>query len=472
MQCKSSDQRDTCSYSGKFLPVVVAGSVDHGKSTLLGRLLMDLDQISPDRVEFVKAICKRKGIVFEPGFLLDALEEEQSQGISIDTTRVRVDRHNMSYLFIDVPGHEEFLRNMATGACEAQVGILMIDASEGLKSRTTVHARILAFMGIKQIICVINKIDRYQYNQQVFQDLCRKATELLAAVSLPCSRFVPVSALLGDNLVAPSENMPWYTGPSFISAVNECRDQLELTHETSQPFRLLLQDVYKFDDHRYYVGKIVSGSISQGDEILFMPSERPGKIKEFKVFPAKEKLFAEAGESIAVALEEQIFVERGEVATRSYESPEVSDRFVGNILWLSDEPLTDRKSPLLLKLGTAEVSCKLIPVSSGDGTEQAIVNGTFFDAILCPERPVVIDVSSLSPGLNRFVLCTEYGTVAAGMVTRTDDPELLCVLLMRMYQWSMDISRELSEKLDKGIAARFCGLPDYPVRAKARLLKR
>ncbi len=398
--------------------IVVVGHVDHGKSTLLGRILLDTGKIPADKVEAVKKTCEEKHVPFEPAFFFDALQEEQEQGISIDTTRVNFEFDGHRFLLIDAPGHIEFLKNMTSGASEAEQGIVVVDCVEGIRSQTGRHLKVLSILGIREVIIVVNKLDKIGYNESTFTKLAADLADLADAEGLRCLKVIPISALHGENITATSENFSWYNGLPLLPFILKLKeDTLDFT-TGSEPLRMVLQDVYKFNDMRYFAGRVMSGEIAPGMEIFFSPSGKVSTVASIETFPAGGKQKAFKGESISICLTEQIFVERGEVISSTREVPEVETEFGSRIVWLSSEPF-QHDNTYLLKIGTNEVNCEVTVVTPTGGSRHAsavLNNGDIADVKIKTERPIAFDRSLSTANLNKLVLCSKYDTVAAGVV--------------------------------------------------------
>ncbi|MCA9395962.1 MAG: GTP-binding protein [Candidatus Omnitrophica bacterium] len=338
--------------------IVFVGHVDHGKSTLVGRLMHETDSILPQKLEYVKQLCRDRGTKFEYAFLLDALEEEQDQGVTIDVSQVFFRTKKRDYCVIDAPGHKEFLKNMISGASSADAAILMIDAEEGLREQSKRHATILSLLGIKNIIVVVNKMDLMEYSQDVFNRIETEYRAYLKGLDITPNAFIPISAYVGDNIVSHTSQMPWYQGPTMI----ELLDSLE-RHKvaSSKPLRFPLQDVYRFDKERIFAGRIEAGKLKQGDDIVFLPSRKTAKIKTVQRWNVPNNPVAEAGESIGIVLEDQIFAERGEVVCHPDSKPMLSKKFKANIFWMGDQHLEKNKR-YTIKLTTQEVECEIAQV--------------------------------------------------------------------------------------------------------------
>ena len=251
------------------IKVVIVGHVDHGKSTLIGRLIHDLNQIPEGKLEELTKISSRRGMDFEWAFLLDALQTERNQGITIDTTQIFFKTKKRNYILIDAPGHQEFLRNMITGASSAEIAILIIDAVEGIKEQTKKHAYLLKLLGIKEIIVLINKMDAKNYERRFFQEIKKELDNFLKILNLKKINTIPISAKEGENINNKSQKMKWFHELNLVDTL----DNIDIvTDKSIVPLRIPVQDIYKFNEKRIIVGKIETGRLSVGDEILVSPS--------------------------------------------------------------------------------------------------------------------------------------------------------------------------------------------------------
>lgn len=338
------------------LRIVFVGHVDHGKSTLVGRLLHETDSILPQKLEYVKQICIDRGVKFEYAFLLDALEEEQDQGITIDVSQVLFKTKKRTYRVIDAPGHKEFLKNMISGASSADAALLLIDAKEGLREQSKRHATILSLLGVKNIIVIVNKMDLVGYSEATFKQLIHDYTNYLKTLKVTPKAFIPISAYVGDNVVMRTSQMPWYSGPTLIEILDSIDSHKDAANKA---LRFPLQDVYRFDsEKRYFSGRIESGRLKKGDEILFLPSKKTAVVHAIERWNVAETPEAEAGESIGITVEDQLFVERGEVGVHASAKPLVGKSFRANIFWMGEEHLAKGKS-YQIKLTTQEIECKV-----------------------------------------------------------------------------------------------------------------
>ena len=401
--------------------LVIAGHVDHGKSTLIGRLLHDTDSLTEGKMAAVKAMSERRGMPLEYAFLLDALQAERDQGITIDTTQVLFKSKKRSYLIIDAPGHKEFLKNMISGAAQADAGVVVIDVEEGIQEQSRRHCYLLRLLGLKEIIIVVNKMDLIEYSQRKFNHLKKQIVEYLSEIDLACKAVVPISARDGQGLIDLSEKMPWYTGANFIDTL----DQLPEANSTNDlPTRLPIQDVYKFDERRIIAGRIESGTLKIGDELLFTPSNKRAAIESFEVWNAKDKkIKAIAGESVGIILNEEIFIERGHIASLSTDAPIETNVFRGKVFWIGNKPIIagDR---LKIKIGTAEHISEVqsienkIDLSSLEAIDVDLLEkNDIGEVIFRTKSTVALDPFEKNHRTGRFVLINEYETVGGGIVS-------------------------------------------------------
>jgi bifunctional enzyme CysN/CysC len=339
------------------LKIVIVGHVDHGKSTLIGRLLFDTHSLPDGKIEQIQKACAAEGMDFEYAFLLDALLEEQEQNITIDTTQIQFHTKARNYVIVDAPGHKEFLKNMITGAASADAAIVLLDAQEGLQEQTRRHGYLLSLLGVKQVLVAVNKMDLIDFSQEKFEQLEHDYRAFLEPYDIRPLAFVPMSAKHGHNIVVPSEKMPWHKGDTLLAALDHLKQP---PAPVDKPLRFVVQDIYRFDARRLIVGRIESGQLALGDEIVFYPGDKMSKIKSIEVWPATEAqpTKAYAGQSIALTLEEQIFVERGHIGAHRAQAPVEGVSFSARVFWLADEPLKVGSS-YTLKLATQQVEARL-----------------------------------------------------------------------------------------------------------------
>ncbi len=409
--------------STETLKFVMVGHVDHGKSTLVGRLLSETGFIPDNKIAHVKKVCEDQGKVFEFAFLLDGLEEERDQGITIDVAQMFFRTKKRNYVVIDAPGHKEFLKNMISGASNADVAFLMIDAEEGIQEQTQRHAYILSLLGIKQIAIVVNKMDLVKYSEKVFNDVVTTYTKYLASINVKPRTFIPISAYHGDNVVQKSVNMPWYQGESILGVLENFA-----THDDRSKLaaRFPVQDVYKFDKRRIIAGRLESGTISIGDEIIFMPSGKSTKVKTIEKWNAPMPMTVVAGESIGLTMEDQIFVERGEIGCLKSNKTLVSDRFSANIFWMGNKHL-EKGGKYILKVATQEVECvveAILKVINSSTLEEIsknsheVAKNEVAEIILSTKKPIAFDTFDEIPETGRFVLVSDHDVRGGGIILK------------------------------------------------------
>ncbi len=407
--------------SSRQMRLVIVGHVDHGKSTLVGRLLSDTGSLPEGKLDFVKDICDRQGKTFEFAFLLDALEEEQEQGITIDTSQIFFKTKKRHYVIIDAPGHVEFLKNMVTGAADAEAALLLIDAYEGVQEQSRRHGYILKLLGLTHVVVVINKMDLVDYDADVYDRIKSEYTEFLNSLGVEVREFIPVSAKHGVNIAGHNNEMPWYKGPTILEMLDRFEKKPPPNH---LPFRFPVQDVYKFDERRILAGRVESGKIKVGDHLIFSPSNKKGIIRTIEAWNApKPPEAAYASQSIGFTLEEQLFVERGETASLIEELPIVSTTFDVNVFWMGKNHVKKGKT-YTIKLNTQEVPCEVVEIKKViDASTLETLSGQDYVArndvaelTLKTKRPVVFDLFGTIPSTGRFVLVDGYDVCGGGIV--------------------------------------------------------
>jgi bifunctional enzyme CysN/CysC len=416
---------DTNASTREQMSIAIVGHVDHGKSTVVGRLLADTGRLPEEKIERIREKCRRTSKPFEYAFLLDALKDEQSQGITIDSARCffRTDRRD--YTIIDAPGHIEFLKNMVSGAARAEAALIVIDAAEGIQENSRRHGYLLSMLGVGQIMVCVNKMDLVDYDQGVFDAIERDYRAFLSPIGVTPLNFIPISARDGENIAAHSERTPWYQGPNVLEALDGLQKEAP---DESKPLRMPVQDVYKFtamgDSRRLIAGRIESGRLHVGDTVLFSPSNKRSQVKSIETFNTPPKTAAQSGESVAFTLTEQIYVTRGEMVSRADEPPpQVSSRFRARVVWLGRRPMTpDRRYKLKLCTAEApvvleEVTAALDANSLNLATKKArIERHDVAECILSARRPMLFDPNASMPSTGRFVLVDEYEIAGGGII--------------------------------------------------------
>ena len=425
-------QAETVTKPSETMQIVIVGHVDHGKSTLLGRLYADTGSLPEGKIEKVQAICRQQGKEFEYAFLFDAFLEEQEQGITIDTARTFFIWNSRQYIIIDAPGHKEFLKNMVSGAARAEAALLLIDALEGVKEQSKKHGYLLSMLGVKQVAVVVNKMDLVGYRQDVFAGIEKEYREFLSQFNVAPAQVIPVSAKFGENIATRSMQMPWYAGPTVLDALGLFKKE---TTRTEQALRFPVQDVYKFDARRIIAGRITAGRVKVGDRLVFSPSNKTAvvqTIEAFNIEPSPTE--ARAGQSVGVTLDEQIFIERGEIASHQSDIPSVSTAFRANLFWLGRRPLEQGRK-YTLRLATREVDCQIAIIHRiVDASDLALQQGgstvgrnQVAEVTLRVKAPISFDLSSSFETTGRFVIVDEYDIAGGGIITELvrDEQEFL-----------------------------------------------
>lgn len=439
----------------ELLSLVVVGHVDHGKSTVIGRMLADTNSLPDGKLEQVKENCKRNSKPFEYAFLIDALKDEQSQGITIDSARVFFETQKRKYIIIDAPGHIEFLKNMVTGAARADAALLVIDAKEGVQENSRRHGYLLSMLGVKQIVVLVNKMDLVDYQQNVYDAVVNEYEKFLAKLGIEARAFIPVSGREGDMVADAGNKMPWYQGKTVLATL-DCFEVFK--QDEDLPFRMPVQDVYKFtnfeDDRRIVAGTIEAGQITVGDEIVFYPSGKKSLVKSVERFNSPVRAQAGPGEAVGLTLTEQIYVRRGDVAVKSHEKvPYATSRLRVNVFWLGKNPFVVGKR-FMFKVGTAKASCWIEQVTKSinavdldaDENVKQIGRHEAAEVILRLEKTIAFDCISHMESLGRFVIVDNFQIVGGGIILEglEDDYERFRdEAFIRNYKWiKSDIGQE------------------------------
>ncbi len=404
------------------LKVVFVGHVDHGKSTLIGRILHDTDSLPDGKIEQIQKACAAEGMEFEFAFLLDALLEEQEQNVTIDTTRIPFQTPRRRYAIIDAPGHKEFLKNMITGAASADAAVLVIAANEGVREQSRRHAYLLSILGINQVIVAVNKMDLAGYSESRFKEIKTDYEKFLSDLGLEARCFIPVSARTGDNVASRSEKMSWYDGPTVLEGLDAT---VATPSRFDLPLRFCVQDVYRFDERRIIAGRIETGRLRVGDELVFSPANKTSVVHSIESWPgAGNGAEAIAGDSIGVTLSEQIFVERGYVASHQAETPIETNRFHADIFWIARQPMQIGRL-LNIRLATQDVKCQIVAIervmdssslAAKPGSHSRLERNEVGRVIVQTRAPLVIDNHDRIPHLGRFVLVEEDEICAGGTI--------------------------------------------------------
>ena len=402
------------------LRVVAVGHVDHGKSTLIGRLLHETGNLPDGKVAELRAACDRRGVAFEWSFVLDALQSERDQAVTIDTTRIWLRTAQREIVLIDAPGHKQFLRNMVTGASDADAALLLVDAYEGVSEQTRRHALLLELIGVPRAVVAINKMDLVGYDARRYAEIRADTERLLERAGVTATAFVPTSAWEGENVVsAGAASMPFYRGPSVLEALLALPAR---ARTNGAALRIAVQGVLRRDLQRIIVGRIESGELGVGTEIVISPARRSARIASLVVWPPGEKVTAHAGESVGFTLDGPFFVDRGDVISDAQHVPPIGHSFRARLLWLGSRPLQVgdtyglRFGTRTAKVEVADVE-RVIDIESleGDGRREAQANDVA-EVVFTGAQSLPLDAVADHPGLARFILLDGLDIVAGGTI--------------------------------------------------------
>jgi len=411
------------------LKIVIVGHVDHGKSTLIGRLLYDTGSLPEGKHEQLQAVARRRGAPFEWANLMDALQAERDQNVTIDTAQIWFRTQKRQYVIIDAPGHEEFLKNMVTGAARADAALLLIDAHEGVQENSRRHGYLLSLLGIRQVVVLVNKMDLEQYRQGRFEQIASEYRAFMRSAEIEPSRFIPISARDGDNLASRSPHMPWWQGPTVLEALD---DLSASSLPKDKPLRFPVQDVYRFDRRRILAGRVELGTIKVGDRLLFSPGSKTSTVKSIERWNAPPRDSASAGESIGLTLTEQIFVQRGAIAAAEGSPPYELTLFKARVFWLGRQPLA-RGKRYKLKLATQEAECEVASIERiidastlatilRTGKAPQIERHEVGELTIRTHRPVSFDAAEEIVQTGRFVIVDGYDVAGGGIVLADNYP--------------------------------------------------
>lgn len=403
------------------LRIVIVGHVDHGKSTFVGRLLADTDSLPTGKMDAMIASCKKRGVDFEYAFLMDALQSERDQNITIDTAQIWFKTARRQYVIIDAPGHKEFIKNMVTGAAQADAAFLLIAANEGVQEQSRRHGTLLSLLGLKQVVVLVNKMDLVGYDQKVYDGIEKEYRAFLKGLGVEPLAFVPMSAREGANVAAQENKLAWYKGLTVLQQLDKFESP---PLPTEAALRFPIQDVYRFDHRRILGGRIESGSLKVGDKLTFWPGGKSSAVASIERWSAPASDSAATGESVGITLAEQIFVERGHIATHT-ESPLVQSHEVhARVFWLGKQPL-DKLKRYKLKLATQEAEVQVKEIRSvldsdslvaKSGGAEAVQRNEVAELVLKSRTPLAFDNNDLFTGTGRFVLVDGYDMAGGGII--------------------------------------------------------
>lgn len=411
-----------------MLRILTCGSVDDGKSTLIGRLLYDSKMIFEDQMAAIEKDSKRFNTTdndFDLSLLVDGLQSEREQGITIDVAYRYFATDQRKFIIADTPGHEQYTRNMATGASTCDLAIILIDARHGVQVQTRRHSYICSLLGIKNVVVAINKMDAVGYEQSVYQNIKKDYREFAQDLSFDDVRFVPISALRGDNVVNESEAMSWYPGSTLMKLLNT----VQVNHAKNDEFRLQVQYVNRPNlDFRGFSGTVAAGDIRVGDTVSSLPSGKESKVKSIVTFDGDlEK--ASAGMAITLTLEDEIDVSRGDMLVRPHQKPHSADSFEADVVWMTEEALhVDREYEIKVGsksvYGYAEVVNYKVDVNTLEQQEASQLNlNEIGNCQFALTAPVQFDAYDVNKHTGAFIIIDRLTnvTVGAGMIRKPLD---------------------------------------------------
>lgn len=408
-----------------LLRFITCGSVDDGKSTLIGRLLYESKTLFEDQLDAVSRESKKwgtQGKNIDFALLVDGLAAEREQGITIDVAYRFFSTDSRKFIVADTPGHEQYTRNMVTGASTADVAVILCDARQGILTQTRRHSYLVSLLGIKHVVLAVNKMDLVEYDESVYTNLTEEYREFAASLGIENITSIPVSALVGDNITAPSTQMPWYHGSTLLSWLETVK--LDTEQIQSDAFRMPVQWVNRPSlDFRGYAGSVVSGSIAPGDAIRIQPSGRMSHIDRI-VSMDGDLDRAVAGQSVTLTLKDEVDASRGDVISAGDDPASVADQFETTIVWMDDEPLLAGR-PYILKSGTRTVNATITSLKhqvnvntlEKSAATQLELNGIGVCNI-STDQPLAFDAYQDNRDMGGFILIDRMtnATVGAGML--------------------------------------------------------
>ncbi len=408
-----------------LLRFITCGSVDDGKSTLIGRLLYESKMLFEDQLAAIENDSKKWGTQggdIDFALLVDGLAAEREQGITIDVAYRFFSTDRRKFIVADTPGHEQYTRNMITGASTADVAVILIDARRGLLTQSRRHSYLVSLIGIKKVVLAINKMDLVDYSEKIYNDIIETYREFAKQIGLTDITPIPLSALKGDNMIEPSPKTPWYHGPTLMGFLETC--EIDESRLQAGSFRMPVQWVNRPNlDFRGFSGQIVAGMIKPGDRVRVLPSGRESNVARIVTLNGDLPV-AVAGQSVTITLTDEIDISRGDILATKDSPPETSDQFEATIVWMSDEPMLPGR-PYLMKIGSQTVSASItepkykvnvntlehLAAKKLELNEIGVVN-------LALDRPVAFDPYTINHDTGGFILINRLtnNTVGAGML--------------------------------------------------------
>ncbi|HEY0272748.1 MAG TPA: GTP-binding protein [Chitinophaga sp.] len=413
----------------EVLHIATSGSVDDGKSTLIGRLLYDTKSITQDKLDAIHAASKRKGLDFtDLSLLTDGLVAEREQGITIDVAHIYFSTPTRKYIIADTPGHIEYTRNMVTGASTAQVSLILVDARKGIVEQTFRHFFIANMLRIPYLVVCVNKMDLVDYNEARFDEIVADFRELIAGAAFKEQQivFIPISSLYGENVVTRTEKFDWFQGDTLLEHLEKINiDPADTRHPARFPVQYVIRPrTTGYHDFRGFAGRMASGHINVGDELVSLPSGKTSKVKTIEKFE-QQLPTAYTGDSVVITLEDEIDISRGNLLAKAGQAPRALKEITASICWMDQQKLVPGKT-YLLQHGVNRLKAKVQGVTEVmDVTNNQVIAGKkelglndIGRITLKTAQPIFADPYAENPGNGAFILIDEFSnaTVAVGFV--------------------------------------------------------
>lgn len=405
--------------------LVIIGHIDHGKSTFIGRLLYDTGFLASDKASEMRRASLELGRETEFSFVTDCLREEREQNFTIETAQASFRTKKREYVIIDAPGHSEFVKNMITGAAQAEAALLIVDARRGIEEQTRRHCAIISLLGIGQVIVLINKMDLVDYSEEACRKLIAEIGFFLETCEITPQNYIPISAFRGDNIAKRSRSMPWHKGVTVLEGIDELNDK---SPEKQQPLVFPVQDIYKVDNRRIVAGRLESGKISQGQKAKVIPQARKVVIKSIEKFP-EHKTYAFAGECIGITTENDAFIRRGDIlCEEEKDGLRTACAFRASMFWMSKDAYKNTQK-LKIRCATQETDCQIerihrrIDSSTLEVLEEnagLLNNLEIAEVTIRTKKPLAIAQFKDIKEAGRFVLDMGSDIAAAGIITKIE----------------------------------------------------
>lgn len=407
--------------------IIVVGEVDHGKSTLIGRLLLDTNSLPESVMSNLQTVCQQAGIETELAYLIDHLKEERDNNMTIDTAHSFLNTPKADITLIDSPGHAQLIKNMLTGAVLAEAAIIIIDINQPVPPQTNRLIHLLSMLGFSKIIIALNKIDLTQYSQELFDKQSVSIKNALSSAALKALRIIPISAKQGVNICSISPLTPWYSGKTLLNTMTALRSVKPSPEKT--PFRLPVQDVYTISNKQLIVGEVSSGKLKSGQAVCILPQGLTYKIKSIRKFPRSVNI-AHQADNIAVELSKKDQISRGNVLCPPSQMPCIAKRCTGYLFWFGENPLIEgTKIEIICATQRITGSVSYIgnvndPASPGPihTKIRSLARNTFGEVTFFLDQELIFESSRKIPVLNRFIIEQDKTTVAAGLFNRKPLP--------------------------------------------------